>query len=196
MEVINDLLQIKKFREQKAEVALAKASHALEAAVAALNRSRDDLSACRSKCDRRQRALYADLCSRLVVRGDIDAVLAEVDIMKQEISRAEEVVEVKKQQRDQASERVDEARKLHQLAMRGREKFTELADQAGLVATLVAQRKEETELEEVRIPAMNFPAGAWEDSGVMSAAGTSSEASSDSDTDEVSPFFHIDGEAA
>lgn len=152
MEVIDDLLRIKQFREQKAEVALAKTRLALAAAVAALEQARAALTDCRNECDRRQRALYADLFARLVQRTDIDAVLVEVESMKEEIKRAEEVVEQKKTARDQAEKRCDDARLAHQLAMRGREKFTELSEQAGLLIQREGHRKEDSEMEEVRAP--------------------------------------------
>ncbi|MGI4847197.1 MAG: type III secretion system stalk subunit SctO [Janthinobacterium lividum] len=170
MEVIDDLLRIKKFREQKAELALAKARGAVAQALAALEKARADLAECEASCDRRQRALYADLLSRLVLRAEIDAVMVDVEEMKREIQAAEEVVEKKKVARDEAEKKLEAARVHHHEAMRGREKFTELSSLAGLERLALEQRKEDHELEEAKGAA---PAGSdrgnTQDSDVFNA---------------------------
>jgi type III secretion protein O len=150
MDVVKDLLRIKKFREQKAEVALSKARQTLASAVDALVKSRQALADNIKRNERRERALYDDLFSRLVIKAEIDAVGVEIEGMRQEIKRAEEVVEKKKVVRDDAEKKLEAARQHHHAAMRAREKFTELADLAKLENKALAEKAEDVEMEEVR----------------------------------------------
>ena len=62
MEVINDLLRIKIFREQQAERALQKTRIILAEASEALRKAKIDLEEFTNESSRREKSMYDDLC--------------------------------------------------------------------------------------------------------------------------------------
>ena len=167
MNVLSELLHIKEFREDKAERALARASHVLRQASEALDRARAASADYHRVAERRERALYADLCTRLVRLSDLDDVALEVDRMRQEKARHEEQVAQAADAREAAAEQVDTARSQHQEAVRMHEKFSELSRLRDADRDIERQRLEDAEMEEVR---PRPPAGADEPRDAAGAA--------------------------
>ncbi|MDB5840447.1 MAG: type secretion protein [Herminiimonas sp.] len=151
MDVLEDLLRIKEFREQKAEIELAKGRRALAAASEALQRARDELQERRTSCDSKERAMYADLCSRLVKLVEIDAVGIDVEEMRKEVTRFEELLETAKSERETAAQHLEQAKAGYQAATRMREKFSELVRFSETERDAESQRTEDSEMEEVRV---------------------------------------------
>lgn len=137
MEVLKDLLRIKIFREEKAERALAKARLALLEADHALQQARQALKDFQTESIRREKEMYAELCTRLVVLREIEDVRIDVDLMKEKAERLKQQVEEAELARAEAAEQVEQARIEHRDAVRMREKFDEL------LRTVVEEREAE-----------------------------------------------------
>ena len=148
MDVLKDLLRIKIFREEKAERAVAKARLALIEADESLNQARQALKDFKSESIRREKAMYAELCTRLVVLREIEDVRVDVDLMKEKAERLKEQGEAAELAREEAAEKVEQARVVHRDAVRMREKFDELLKTVIEERDLEVSRQEELEMEE------------------------------------------------
>lgn len=148
MNVLSDLLRIKKFREDKAEMALSTARAHLRAVEAALDGARNVLREHVLACKRKEREMYADLCTRLVLLKDLNNVALDIQLMKEETVKYEEAVTTAEEQRSGAAELVEQAKTEHREAVRMREKFTELVNIVNDERLIEFQRVEDLELEE------------------------------------------------
>ena len=149
MDVIKDLLRIKIFREEKAELDLLKKKYDLSSKEKQLLKSRSDLEEYKEYFQKKEIELYEDLCSRLVVQKDIDNVSIEIQQMKNELSKHEERVESAKEQRNEAALVVSQAKIVHQEAVRMREKFMEIRKIQDSERKIELDRVEDIEMEEV-----------------------------------------------
>jgi putative protein kinase ArgK-like GTPase of G3E family len=149
MAMIDELLFIKKFRENKAEKELQKARLALQAAREAEQRANEALQTFQQQAEEAEMGWYRELCSRLVTVRDIANVQEEVAMLRQSELEYQQAVRAAQQQHTQAQTAQTQAN--HQLreASKAREKFTELARNHHLIVSQEAERKEELELEEV-----------------------------------------------
>jgi len=89
VKVLDQLLQIKEFREDKAQAEVSRARGALTEADSALTRAKTHLDEHRADCDLRERQIYADLCTRQVRLTDLQDVALKVDEFKQSIQGCE-----------------------------------------------------------------------------------------------------------
>jgi len=155
MEVLDELLRIKRFREDKSERELIRARHALAQSTRLVEQTHRERDRYYAKADRQERELYRDLCSRVVRLTDLDGVAYEVDQMRGEKIRHEERLDEVREQKEKAAELADEARQRHVEAVLEREKFSELSREAALEQERFEQRREDAEMEEVRtLPSM------------------------------------------
>ncbi len=148
MDVLNDLLRIKIFREQKAERTLALAKQQLRMAERNVVDAKAMLKDFRIESARRESELYAELCARIVQIREIDSVQIDVQLMRE---REEELVEdVAKAEaiRDEAAEKERDAREQHALAVRMREKFSEITKAVEDERQFELSMLEELEIEE------------------------------------------------
>jgi type III secretion protein O len=161
MNILGDLLRIKEFRQDKAELEVARLRDQLALAATALTEARDTLAAYRVECDQRERALYADLCSRAVLLFELDDVKLECDGMRDNIHAHEAKVAEAEAARETIAEQLKNARLEYQAATRNREKFFELDSLSGLERLREASRIEDLEMEEVAVkPPMLAETGA------------------------------------
>ncbi len=149
MNILADLLRIKEFRQDKAELEVARLRDRLAQATTALAVARNELAAYRIECDRNERALYADLCSRPVRLSDLDDVKLECDSMRENTRAHEAKVAEAEAAREAAAEQLKNARLEYQVATRNREKFFELDCMSDLERLREASRIEDLEMEEV-----------------------------------------------
>jgi type III secretion protein O len=149
MKIIEDLLRIKTHRENQAESQLSQASRLLQAAIEATHKAELELDEAHAAHDARKAALYADLFSRLVQRGDIDIAHAELEKMHAVIKECEIALESARQEQTRAEENREEMRIMYRNAFRAREKYTELSQQARIESERVALSKEFMEAEEL-----------------------------------------------
>lgn len=149
MNVLKDLLRIKKFREDKAELDLARARQNLAEADSKLKIARKELRDFEIACERKERELFDDLCQRLVLLKDLDAVALEVELMKEQKQAYESRISEAQELRHAASEAVEQAKLIHREAVRMREKFSELLEAFNATLFVEVQRLEDLEMEEV-----------------------------------------------
>jgi type III secretion protein O len=149
MSVFKELLAIKSFRESKAEMTVRKQRSVLAVAVDTRDGADEALRRFRDFSLRHERALYDDLCSRIVRLRDIENVqLAVVDLRGQERSHETSLQEAEKDRVRQA-EQLDDDKRLHADALRMKEKFVELAQVYADEQIKELERKEDAEMEEV-----------------------------------------------
>lgn len=149
MKIIEDLLRIKTHRENQAETQLAQASRLLQAAMEAVHEALAELDQAHAAHDARKAALYADLFSRLVQKGDIDIANAELEKMHSAIKECETGLESARQEHSRAEENREQMRLIYRNAFRAREKYTELSHQARVERARVELHKEDLELDEI-----------------------------------------------
>jgi type III secretion protein O len=148
MSVFKELLAVKAFRENKAEMGVAKERVALveaerqrEAATAALERYRVE-------ANEQEQAWYQDLCSRVVQLRAIENVQQDVVMLR----AGEREHETREQQAHKAvAEQQDKLRSARQVlrdANRMKQKFVELATAQADEAAFELERKEDLEMEE------------------------------------------------
>lgn len=148
MDVLHDLLRIKIFREEKAERAVARARLTLIEADDALKKARQALKAFESDSLRREKRMYADLCSRLVVLREIEDVRTDIELMKEKAEQLRQQVDNAETKRVEAADRLEEVRAVHQHAVRMREKFDELLRTVIQEQEFEFARQEDLEMEE------------------------------------------------
>jgi hypothetical protein len=149
VKILRDLLRIKEFREEKAELEVRRVRRALDDAREALDRARDEWAEYQATCQRRERALYEDLFSRLVLLADLDLVSLEVNNMKDGNARYQEEVKSAETVLQSTMESLELAKEAYRLATRMREKFTELVSAAAAEKLVELEYAESMELEEV-----------------------------------------------
>ena len=148
MNVLKDLLRIKIFREEKAELAVARARRHLLDMDKALDDARRALDDHLKACEAKEKSMYKELCSRLVLVKDIDEVTLDVKLMQEASTELEKKIEKAKEDRAQAAEAVEVSRQVHRDAVRMREKFTELVKTVDEERDAELLRLEDLELEE------------------------------------------------
>jgi type III secretion protein O len=156
MEVINDLLRIKIFREEQAERALKKARAALAEAGEALKKANLALKEFTEESIRREKSMYDDLCTRLVFLKEIENVRIDIDLMKEKSAELKKQVESAELNRKDCAEREIEAHMLHIEAVRMREKFNELRKTVTEEKEVALAQFEELEMEEAASVRFNF----------------------------------------
>lgn len=148
MDVLKNLLRIKIFREEKAELAVARARHHLLERDKALDDARRALEDHLRACEAKEKAMYKELCSRLVLVKDIDEVTLDVKLMQEATTELEKKIEKAKEARAQAAEAVEVSRQVHRDAVRMREKFMELVRTVDEERAAELLRMEDLEMEE------------------------------------------------
>jgi type III secretion protein O len=156
MEVINDLLRIKIFREEQAERELKKARFALAEASEVLRKANLVLKEFTEESIRREKSMYDDLCTRLVFLKEIENVRTDIDLMKEKSDELKKKVESAELHRKECADRETEAHVLHIEAVRMREKFNELRKTVAEEKELALAQFEELEMEEAASVRFNF----------------------------------------
>jgi type III secretion protein O len=125
MEVFNDLFRIKKFREDKAELNLVKEKKNLNVVIEEREQAQKKLMDYKEYRKKQEDQIYKNLYSRLVKIKDINEVSEDVKIMQDEVERLNEVLNQMHEKFNNAKAAVEQAKKLHQEAIRMREKYAE-----------------------------------------------------------------------
>lgn len=148
MNVLGDLLRIKKFREDKAELALARAKVVLYESEKSLEQAKHTLKEHIHEAKKKEEKLFSDLYIRLVRLKDIDSVALDMTLIKEETLKLEEKLSAAEESRQLAKDAEEEAKESHRDAVRMREKFTELVEINNSEINFEVQRLEDLELEE------------------------------------------------
>lgn len=148
MSIFDELLDIKAFRERKAETAVVRARGEVTLRHRQMEAAEQALVAWRDEAVARELALYGDLCARLVRVRDIENVQQEVAGFRhvefereQDVERAQNTLDEARQVMSRASEALVQAN-------RAKEKFIELAADYADEVRREAERREDLEMEE------------------------------------------------
>lgn len=148
MDVVKDLLRIKIFREEKAQRELAKARSLLQQADQQLKAAKQASRDFQKESLAREKAMYAELCTRLVLLREIESVRIDVDLMKEKAAQLQQQVQDAESLRSEAAESVEQARAVYSEAVRMREKFDELLRIVDAEKIQQFMHDEELEMEE------------------------------------------------
>lgn len=148
MTIFKELLAIKAFREEKAELAMRKQRMALQAAIQERDGARQRLDDYREFALRQEQAMYADLCRRLVNLRDIEHVQGSVIVLRGQERAHEGVLDQAETFRESQETLLDERKADHQQASRMKEKFVQLAQVHAEQLFRELERKEDLDLEE------------------------------------------------
>ncbi len=148
MEIVNKLLIIKRFREEKAEIELLKAKQDFLLKEKTYLAERKNLTEFINDCERREAEMYSDLCRRVVVQKDIDDVLFKIQQMKDETELMQQKVDSAKEKKEEAYAYLQGAKIAHQEAVRMREKFEEIRTIHEQERDIESFRIEDVEMEE------------------------------------------------
>ncbi len=149
MKVITELFLIKKFREEKEELALSCAKAILQEEEIKLDQAKISLRTHLEESKKREEKLYSDLYVRLVQIKDINSVSLDMTLIKERTVLFEDKVKAAMQSLNLAIENVNEAKIKHHHAVKEREKFSELLEFHKNIKLIEDQRLEDLELEEV-----------------------------------------------
>ncbi len=148
MEIVNKLLIIKRFREEKAEIELLKAKQDFLLKEKTYLAERKNLTEFINDCERREAEMYSDLCRRVVVQKDIDDVLFKIQQMKDETELMQQQFDSAKEKKEEAYAHLQGAKIAHQEAVRMREKFEEIRTIHEQERDIESFRIEDVEMEE------------------------------------------------
>ena len=148
MTIFKELLAIKRFREEKAELAMRKQRMELQAATRARDGARQRLDDYREYARREEQEMYADLCRRLVNLRDIEHVQGCVVMLRGQEREHEGGLDKAESIRESQEHLLEERKADHQAASRMKEKFVQLAQVHAEQQLRELERKEDLDLEE------------------------------------------------
>jgi len=146
--VFDELLRIKNFRENKAEIAVMHERTALREAERARQAAQDFLRRLMDEDVSIELRLYRELCERLVRLREIEDVRETVATMRQREAAQEDVVTEAQKTEAGAARKLESARIVHKEASRQKSKFVDLASSYAQIMLREAERKEDLEMEE------------------------------------------------
>ena len=148
MEVLPDLFRIKKFREDKAELHLVKVRKLLTMAIEERDQAQKTLDDYEIYRKKQEAELFKNLYSRLVKIKDINEVSEDIKIMQDEVEKLSSILSQMQEKLAKAKEAVEEAKVLHQEAIRMREKYSEALKIMAEEELIAMQLSEELGMEE------------------------------------------------
>lgn len=160
MGIFNELLTIKRFREDKAELAMVRQRVRHAKADSDRGEAQRRLQEFRQDSERQERALYQDLCSRIVRVRDIENVMQNVAGMREGERQCEHTLDDAEKSLQTEAQALLAARDSHNEASRLTQKFVELAETHCAAELQESERKEDLEMEEAA--AVLRDRGDWE----------------------------------
>lgn len=149
MNMYDEMLSIKRFREQQAEIAVARERQRFVEAQRESEQAQTRLADFRLWAESREQGLYTDLYHRVVQIREIERVLQEVASLRTDEEHHEAAVTRAEENREQAAQALGACRDAHQQTVRMSGKFLELAD-AHMDSVIRAQNyNEDLEFEEI-----------------------------------------------
>jgi type III secretion protein O len=148
MSVFDELLAIKRFRESQAELAVSRQRRRLADADTAKEQARTALEIYQQQAQEHERAMYGDLCQRVVRVREIEQVLESVALLRTGEREHEATLQQAMEKLEQEVQELVSRREAHQQTVRMTGKFVELA-RVYLEEFLKAlEHKEDLEMEE------------------------------------------------
>ncbi|MVW78585.1 type III secretion system stalk subunit SctO [Bordetella sp. 02P26C-1] len=147
--MFDEMLAIKRFREQQAELALLRQRQRRAEAEDKVETARVSLAKYQDWAQEHERALFRELCERIVRPRDIQDVLGKVAEMKLDESQYASALEAARETLEQEIVTLGERREEHVQTVRMTGKFLELAQSHWDEMAQQESRKEDGALEEV-----------------------------------------------
>lgn len=148
MNIFNEMLAIKRFREQQAELAFMQQRQRRAEAEQASESAEDRLETFRKWARDREQSMYTGLCERVVRVREIENVLQEVASLRQDESHYESALQQAEETLEQETQVLSECRQAHMQTVRMSSKFVDLANAYEDGVTQMRTSKEDEELEE------------------------------------------------
>lgn len=149
MAMVDELLFIKNFREQKAEKDMLRTRLDLQQAHHRQEKAEDTLQVFRVQAQQDEVRWYGELCSRLVKPREILAVQEDVAVLRATEAHLAVRLEQALAEHEEAQQHYVSATDQHRLATMAKNKFIELAQNFHAAEARERERREEMELEEV-----------------------------------------------
>lgn len=148
MTIYSDMLQIKKFRERQAELALVRQRLRRAAADNARREAESQLESFQVAAKAREDKMYSELWGKVVKLRAIEAVQQEISILKSQELTYQQDVEKQVQNLTRENEALAECGVAHQQAARLTAKFIELEDAHSLGVRQALDYSEDLDMEE------------------------------------------------
>jgi type III secretion protein O len=148
MSIFHELLSIKAFRENKAEMSMRQQRSVLAEAALQRDSAEQRLVQFRELASARERALFDDLCSRIVRLRQIENVQLAVATMRGEERDHEQALEKSEAERNKEAAELEVRKAAHAQALKMKQKFVELAQVYAEEQFRELERKEDAEMEE------------------------------------------------
>jgi len=149
MNMFDQMLAIKRFREQQAELEFIRQRLRRTEAEQETEKAQDRLNEFRDWAREREAAMYDDLCERVVRVREIEGVLYEVSQLRKDEGYYESVLHKANDTLEEETHVLSERRQAHMQTVRMSNKFVELANVYHEGETQIRNNKEDLELEEV-----------------------------------------------
>lgn len=149
MTVFKELLAIKRYREQQAEIALQSQRRLLETIQKKHGQAARALLDFQHYAQQKEAALYEDLYRQSVRISAIHYVLASVRAMQEHEATLHDALQTLQDELDDAQNRFSSAQEHHRKASRTTEKFIELAQTHHDIALQQGERQDDMEMEEI-----------------------------------------------
>ncbi len=149
MTMLDQLLRLKVYREDKAEMGLARCRLVRAEVVRRADAARQSLVDYRQWSAEHERGLYGAMYGRLVRLRDLEHLREDVVTLRVEERALDETLTKVEAERVQADTAVHESRVAHEQATRTREKFVQLVRVEAEETRLESERKEDIELEDL-----------------------------------------------
>ena len=147
--MFDQMLAIKRFREQQAELAFTRQRLRRAEAEKATEMAHDRLEEFRDWARARERSMYDDLCVRVVRVREIEHVLHEVSSLRRDEGHYETALRDAGEILDKETQVLGACRQAHMQTVRMSNKFVELANVYEEGMLQMQNSKEDQELEEV-----------------------------------------------
>lgn len=148
MNVFRDLLRIKSFREDQAELRMLRQRDLTRQAQQKHEEESSLLRRMLREGQEAEQRLYGGLCKRVVHLRDIEDVQQTVASFRRRESLQEDAVQTARDLESKAQEALTASRIAHQEAHRQKSKFLDISRDFDLASAREAERKEDLELEE------------------------------------------------
>lgn len=149
MAMVDELLFIKNFREQKAEKDMLRTRLDLQQAHHRQEKAEDTLQVFRVQAQQDEVRWYGELCTRLVKPREILAVHEDVAVLRSTEAHLAVRLEQALAEHEVAQQHYASATDQHRLATMAKNKFIELVQNVHAAEARERERREEMELEEV-----------------------------------------------
>jgi type III secretion protein O len=148
MSMLNELLELKQYREDKAEMALARCRLSLAEVTKRKDQAHDALVSYQEWSVTHERDMYGAVYGRVVRPRDLENLREDVVMLRVKERTLNEALTKVETERTQADTAVRDSRTAHERATRTREKFVQLVEAQSEELRLEAERKEDLEMED------------------------------------------------